>query len=75
MPQRDTYPGARAKAGFELGAGEWGRVPYNGRFSSDEGWWWYRITVVNVGCFDEVRGGIFVSTRPLHTVDRMASLW
>lgn len=75
MPPRDTHPRAAAKTGFELGAGEWGRVLYNGRFSSDEGGWWYRKTVVNVACCDEVKAEVFVSTRPLYTIDRMVVLW
>lgn len=65
---------AAAKADLELAVGEWGRVLYNGRFSTDEGGW-YQKTVVNVGCFDEARAGAFVSTRPLYTIDRMVSLW
>jgi hypothetical protein len=75
MPPRETHPRAQTKTDFELGVGEWGRVLYNGRFSSDEGGWWYQKTVVNVGCYDEVQAGVFVSTPPLYTVDRMASLW
>ncbi len=74
-PLRDAHPRASSKADFELGAGEWGRVLYNGRFSSDEGGWWYQKTVVNVGCYDEVQAGAFVSARPLYTIDRMARLW
>ena len=62
-------------AAFELGAGEWGRVLYNGRFSSDEGGWWYQKTVVNVGCYDEARGDVFASTQPRYTINRMARLW
>ncbi len=75
MPPRDTHPRAAAKTAFELGAGEWGRVLYNGRFSSDEGGWWYQKTVVNVGCYDEVQAEVFVSTRPLYIIDRMVGLW
>ncbi|HEX8500186.1 MAG TPA: hypothetical protein VF659_06295 [Pyrinomonadaceae bacterium] len=75
MPPRGAHPRASAKADFELAAGEWGRVLYNGRFSSDEGGWWYQKTVVNVGCYDEVRAEAFVSARPLYTIDRMANLW
>jgi hypothetical protein len=74
-PPRDTHPRASAKTGFELGAGEWGRVLYNGRFSSDEGGWWYEKTVVNVGCHDEAKAEAFVSTPPQYTINRMARLW
>ena len=75
MPPRDAHQMAKARADFELAVGEWGRVLYNGRFSSDEGGWGYQKTVVNVGCHDEVQAEAFVSTRPLYTIDRMASLW
>src|SRR5262245_43942324 len=47
-PERDEGP---PKEAFVVSLGQWGRVRYNGRLTSDEGGWWYRKVVLNVGIF------------------------
>lgn len=49
-----------------VGADEWARIVYNGRFSEWEGCWYYEKHVANVGLFSEVRQDVFMTGRPTH---------
>lgn len=60
---------------FTLQPGEWGRLLYNGRFSSwDDGEWWYRKDVFNVAYAESLDRRIFLDTTPNYTVSEMARL-
>ncbi|HKQ76242.1 MAG TPA: hypothetical protein VJ810_21285 [Blastocatellia bacterium] len=73
MPRRYSYRGEPTNSSFDLCLNQWGRVKYNGRFSDDAGWWYLKV-VFNIGWFDGVSQDVFVSTRPEHTIDQMATL-
>jgi hypothetical protein len=71
MPLRPT----KKKDIFELGLNQWGRVIYNGRFSEEEGGWWYNKTVLNIGLFEEVAASVFVETIPDLVMNKTARLY
>jgi hypothetical protein len=56
----ERYGGPRQV--FSLSHGEWGRVAYNGRWSSltGHGDWKYKQTVVNIAFVDQIKNTIFV---------------
>jgi hypothetical protein len=58
---------------FDLSLNQWGRVLYNGRFS-EEGGWWYRKTVLNIGLFENPVASVFIETSPIVVMDKMAKL-
>ena len=57
-PVRINYP----RKVPTLALGEWGRILYNGRFSSDEGNWRYQKVVFNIGYFDALKSNTFLAT-------------
>ena len=70
-PERDEGP---PKEAFVVSVGQWGCVRYNGRLSSDEGWW-YRKVILNVGIFAAPTGSEFLVREPDFKYDQTAHLW
>ena len=71
MPLRPT----KRHDSFHLNPNQWGQVIYNGRYSSDEGGWWYKKTVLNIGLFDAPEAKVFVETTPAVVFDKTAILY
>lgn len=78
---RDRANRARARHGirqrvFEIRAGEWGRLAFNGRYVTDwdTGTWCYAKSVYNVGLFSRWSPNIFVATLPCHEFREMRRL-
>jgi hypothetical protein len=69
-PVRTDFP----RKVLSLPLGSWGRIRYNGRFSSSNGQWYYRKTVLNIGHFDTLTEAIFM-TKPQREFSDMADLW
>jgi hypothetical protein len=72
-PVRFGEGGQEALKKFALGAGETGRVAYNGRFSGDH--WWYEKIIVNVCRCAEVSNDILTHSMPAPEIMDLAILW
>lgn len=57
-----------------LTAGRWGRVEDNGRYSSQSGPWRYRLSVWNIGAYEQVPGESWAG-EPVKTYSALADLY
>lgn len=70
-PKRNEHP----RTVLTLGPGEWGRIEYNGRYSSLAGMagWKYHRRVINVALVEEV-GAVVFEGRPVKEFRSLAEL-
>ena len=65
-----------AQQTFHIKEGEWAQMAHNGRFQySDDGQWYYKMIVVNVGLVEAVTPGMFTGSTPTYRFAAMGHLY